>query len=99
MGAELFAIPLTALIHSGNQQEIYFNDSNAAQLGINMRALRSQFQQATGKEILNNETVKIAFDLEGDYLDFSTFDGATIRVPFNDQAVAPNKGGDGPVPY
>jgi len=76
-------------------KNIVINDNNAYSVGVNIDELRIRFYQETGRVILTNENIKVRFDKEGNKINFSTFDGVSVRVPFDAQALAPNKGGDG----
>lgn len=83
-----------ALVNSQGS-DLYINDYNAAEVGINISQVKEQFENQAGRIILSNENIKVRFNQEGNHLDFSTFDDVHIRVDFNSQMVAPNKGGDG----
>lgn len=80
---------------NNENRNLLINESNAYSVGLNIDELKNRFYQETGRTILTNESIKVLFDKEGGHLDFSTFDGVSIRVNFNEQSVAPNKGGDG----
>jgi len=80
---------------TNNVDNVFVNDTNAQAIGIDINELRNRFYKEKGRNILTNENVKVLFDKEGGHLDFSTFDDVSVRVDFNAQRVAPNKGGDG----
>lgn len=86
---------LLAQFAASNNSTILVDDSSAHTVGIDITELRNRFYKETGRIILTNEQIKVLFDNEGGHIDFSTFDDFSIRVDFNQQRVAPNKGGDG----
>ena len=90
MSVDYILFPAAILIN-GTSSEIYINDINAIDSGFNMESIRDEFMTNTKRKILTNESVKVRFDFEGQKLDFSTFDGVSVRVPFHDHTVAPNK--------
>lgn len=77
-----------------NGNYILVNEQNSHEIGLNFSQLKEHFAAKTGRVILTNEMVKVRYNKEGKSFDFSTFDNVTIRVDYNSQAVAPNKGGD-----
>lgn len=68
------------------------NDHNAGALGINMNSVRENFKNSHAREILSYENLKASFSEEGNFLDLSTLDNSTIRLPLDIQMVGPNKG-------
>lgn len=74
-------------------KELNLNPNTAQELGLDFNALTEDFSTTTGKVFNPNETIKVRFDREGQYLDFSTLDNFSIRVPYLAQNVGPNKTG------
>lgn len=68
------------------------NDQNAGSLGINMDIVRENFKNCYAREILTYENLKASFSEEGHFLDLSTLDNHTVRLPMELQMVGPNKG-------
>lgn len=93
MLSEALLAHLTVMNNENNT--IVVNESNAYSMGIDITELRNRFYNETGRVLFTNENIKVLFNEEGGHLDFSTFDDVSIRVDFNAQRVAPNKGGDG----
>lgn len=95
MLSEILLAQLAMTKGDGENISFYVSDINALEIGIDINDIRNRFYKEKGRNILTNENVKVLFEKEGRHLDFSTFDDVSIRVDFNAQKVAPNKGGDG----
>lgn len=79
------------LNHPTNKYFI-LNDDNANVLGIDMNNVRENFKLNHSREILSYENLKASFSEEGHFLDLSTLDNHTVRLPLDMQMVGPNKG-------
>ncbi len=69
-----------AFLSSTKANTVEINDQNANQFGFNMEKIREAFKSKMGRVISDNESIKASFESEGKEIDFTTFDGISIRV-------------------